>query len=62
MRIRRSKIIPLVQQDRRRRIDFYIDYFGAATTGPSLLAVSTPASVRWEQTWSHRLSQSRDAG
>ncbi len=62
MRIR-SKAIRLVRQDRPRRIDDYIDCFGAPA-GPGLVDVASAAHVKRERGWRHRgfHGRSRPAG
>ena len=57
MRIRSGKTSRLVRQDRPRRIDFFIDYFGG---GGGLISLeATAAAVRWEPSWRYRIAQSR---
>ncbi len=46
MRIRKGKTIRLLRQDRPRRIDLFIDYFGGVGGLISLAATAGP--TRWE--------------
>jgi hypothetical protein len=58
-----SKAIRLVRQDRPRRIDDYIDYFGAPV-GPALVDVAFATHVKRERGGRHRgfPGRSRPAG
>ncbi len=57
MRIRSGKTIRLVRQDRPRRIDIFIDYFGGG--GGLIPLEATAAPARWEPSWRYRIPQSR---
>jgi hypothetical protein len=49
MRIRKGKTIRLLRQDRPRRIDLVIDYFGGG--GGLILLAATAGPTRWEPLW-----------
>ena len=56
MRIRSGKTIRLVRQDRPRRIDIFIDYFGSGGGMSPLKATAAPA--HWEPSWNYRIQES----
>jgi hypothetical protein len=49
MRIRSGKTIRLIRQDRPRRIDLFIDYFGGG--GGLIPLEATAGPTGWEPLW-----------